>query len=333
VRSSCEIVALLVLEPPLARDVAERVDDAVGDPDGDERQPEITPADLEREGDGPRRRALRGDGNPPGKRGPPGDDVRECATDDLLGVEPSGERRRAVPQTDEAVAVDEEGAVAECLEHMSRLLALGRDRAGGCLGRFEPAPFLLQPHVADGRSHLGDEAVEQLELLRRVLASVGHQLDDADDVPLVPDGRHHRRADPGRAGLGDLLDVPFGIDVVVLARALDALGDVVEQLGLAADDHAALHAAAFAVQRQRRQLRRIDDVAVAPRVLAADEVVALVVRRDDEPVVGDDVGEQLVEALVDAIGLVGLAEPAGCMEQELGQLGLSSQIAVDHGCT
>ena len=40
-------VVLLVFEPALARDVAERVDDAVGDLDGYERQPEVVPIELE----------------------------------------------------------------------------------------------------------------------------------------------------------------------------------------------------------------------------------------------------------------------------------------------
>ena len=107
---------------------------------------------------------------------------------------------------------------------------------------------------------------------------------------LVLDRNHHRRAAPGRPRLRQLPHLPLAVDVVVrAARLLHDLGDVVEEQRLAADDHAALHAAALAVQRHRWKDRRVETVAVRPRVVAADEAVALVVRRDEDAVVRDDV--------------------------------------------
>jgi hypothetical protein len=44
----------------------------------------------------------------------------------------------------------------------------------------------------------------------------------------------------------------------------------------------------------------------------------LVVGRDDDAVVRDDLLEQLVEAVVDALVVERVAERSGCVEQELG---------------
>ena len=110
----------------------------------------------------------------------------------------------------------------------------------------------------------------------------------------------------------------------------DALGDVVEEERLAADDHAALHAAALAVQGNRRQSRGIEDLALGPDVFGADEVVSLVVGRDDQAVVLDDVGEELVEALVDALRLEALAELPRRVEEELRELGFLLEFPIVH---
>ena len=95
----------------------------------------------------------------------------------------------------------------------------------------------------------------------------------------------------------------------------DAFGDVVEEQRFAADYDAALHAAALAIQRQRGELRDVQDRPVGPGVLGSDQVFPFLVGGDDEPVVRDDVGEQLVESFVHPFGLEALAELARCVEQ------------------
>ena len=160
---------------------------------------------------------------------------------------------------------------------------------------------------------------------------IAHQLDDADDVALVLDGHHHRRVRPCRAGLGKLLDRSLPVDVVVDAVGFgDALRDVVEEERFAADDHAALHAAALAVQWNRGQSRGIEDLALGPDVFGADEVVSLVVGRDDQAVVLDDVGEELVEALVDTLRLQALAELPRRVEEKLRELGFLLEFPIVH---
>ena len=137
--------------------------------------------------------------------------------------------------------------------------------------------------------------------------------------------RHHHRG--GRccwARLGDLPHIPLAVDVVVgPLTLLDPLGDVVCQERLSGHDHAALHAAAVAVQRQRWQALRIDAVAFDPRVLAADQLVFPVVRRDHDAVVGDDIRKQLAEAVVHALRLERLTKLPRDVEQEPRDLSLA----------
>ena len=152
----------------------------------------------------------------------------------------------------------------------------------------------------------------------RELGSGGHHLDDADDLPLVLDRHHHRRLRRRRPFHGQLPERPLAVDVVERpAGLLDHFGDVVEDERLAAHDHAALHAAALAVQRERRERRDVEAVPVRPAVLGADQPVALVVRRHDDAVVRHDIGEQLVEAVVDPLLVERLSERARSIEQEL----------------
>ena len=139
---------------------------------------------------------------------------------------------------------------------------------------------------------------------------------------------------PAGPGFGDPLDRPFAVDVVELpAHLLRALDDVVEEQRRAAHDHAALHAPSRPVQRERRQAGRVDHVALDPRVLAADEIVALVVARDDEPVVLNDLLQELVKALVDAFRLERLAQLPSRIQQELRDLGLAREPSPVHDRT
>jgi hypothetical protein len=150
----------------------------------------------------------------------------------------------------------------------------------------------------------------------------------------VLDGNHHRRAASGRPRLGQLPDLALAIDVVeCAARTLNDLGDVVEEERLAAHDHAALHAAAVAVQRQGWKDGRVEAVAVRPGVVAAHETVAFVVRRDEDAVVRDDVGEQIAEAVVDAIRLERFAQRPRRVQQELRDPGFPLEPPLVHALT
>ena len=146
-----------------------------------------------------------------------------------------------------------------------------------------------------------------------------HELHDPDDLPLVLDRKHHRRLHARRALVRELPQVALAVDVVVDAgRILHLLGHVVDEERLAADDHAALHAAALAVQRQRREDRRVELLAVDPGVVAADELRLGIERGDDHAAVRHGVGQQLAEAVVNAVELERLVQVARGREQQLG---------------
>ena len=148
-----------------------------------------------------------------------------------------------------------------------------------------------------------------------------HQLHDPDDLALVLDGKHHRRLHPRRALVRELLHPPLAVDVVVdTGRVLHLLGNVVDEEGLSADDHAALHAAAGAVERQLGEDRGVELLAVDPGVFAADQLGLRIEGRDDHATVRDGVAEQLAEAVVDALRLQRLVQVARGSKQQFGLL-------------
>ena len=330
VRDRRDEVGLLLLQPALARHVAERVHHTRDSAHRDERQPEIVAADLDRQRHRARAAVRLGDRDRRCQRRPAGQVVCERPAADVAGGQPGHRLGGAIPEPDDSVAVEQEDAVADGIEHLRGLLPLGCGSPRRSLRSLEAAPVFLEPRVANGRGHLGDQALDELELLLRVAAAVRHHLHDTHHPALVLHRQHHCGARAGRTRVGDLLDRPLPVDVVELAVLLDPLDDVVEEEGLAADDDPALHAAAGPVQRQRRQSRRVDDVALDPGVVAVDQVVALVVARDDEPVVLDHLAEQLVEALVDPLRLERLAELPGGVEEQLCDLGLARERALVH---
>ena len=124
-------------------------------------------------------------------------------------------QRRTTPSP-----VEEEDPVADGVEHAGGLLALRGHCAGRRLGCLQAPALLLKTRVSNGRRHLRDQPLEDLELLARVRAAVAHQLDDADHAAFVLDRHHHRRVRPCRAGLGKLLDRSLPVDVVVDAVRL-----------------------------------------------------------------------------------------------------------------
>ena len=241
--------------------------------------------------------------------------------EDTVAVAAGDQLRRAVPEADEALVVEQEDPVADSLEHARGVLALGGGRLGAGAGCRLALRALVQQRVAHGGGHQADQALGELEVLRPVLEALVHQLHDADDLALVLDRQHHRRLDAGRPLLGHLAHLAFLVDVVVDAgRLLDLLRDVVDHERLAADDHAALHPAAFAVEVERRQERRVELLAVDERVVAVDPACGRVEGGDDHAAVRDGVGEQLVEAVVDALELESLVQVARGGEQQLGLL-------------
>ena len=114
------------------------------------------------------------------ERFPVGERVGHRAIGDAL-CRPAGDQGRGVvPEPNHALLVDEEDALADCVEDVRGLLALGRDGARRRLGGFEPEPLGVQARVPLGRAHQGDEPLDDLELLGRELGLGGHHLDDAD---------------------------------------------------------------------------------------------------------------------------------------------------------
>src|SRR5205085_12649627 len=121
---------------------------------------------------------------------------------------------------------------------LSGLLTLGCDGTRRGLCDLESSSFPLQSRVAYGCRHLRDEPLEQLDVLVPVIAAVGHQLHDTDDLTLVLDRHHHGRARGGFAGVRNPPDSAFAIDVGVRAFVLSyLLRDVAEEVRVAADDH------------------------------------------------------------------------------------------------
>ena len=196
VRDRRDEVALLLVEPPLARQVAERVDDAV------RRRAR-------------RRTTARGRAR---RRATGSVTVRAAAPCSTTGIRATSAGHSGktsvsgrVPQASSALRPVTSAAARfqrrtmpasstrkipspTSVEHVRRLLALGGDRPRRRLGGLEPPLLLLQARVADGGRHLLHEPVDELELLLRVRAAVRHHLDDADDAPLVLDRNHHRGA-------------------------------------------------------------------------------------------------------------------------------------------
>src|SRR3954452_1767844 len=70
-------------------------------------------------------------------------------------------------------------------------------------------------------------------------------------------------------------------------------------------------------------------MALNPGVLTANQALALVERRDDDPVVLNRVREQLVKPVVHALDLERLPEVASRVEKELSGLGLAPEIVLD----
>ena len=110
---------------------------------------------------------------------PPGKDVRDRRAEDALAVEAGDALRGTVPEPDEARVVEQEDAVADRLEHLRRVLALGRDRTRSRLGLGELLALhlganacrglrlrrLVQPRVPHRRAELADQPFDEVQVL------------------------------------------------------------------------------------------------------------------------------------------------------------------------
>jgi len=152
VGDGCYEVGFQLLEPVRLRQVAERVDRPVDEIDAFDREPELTPVDVDRYRG--RIRARRGriarDGDRSGERGP----SRNCLFDSLPdhGVtrQTRDRLRRRIPEPDDPGIVDEEDSVGDRPDHARSLAAL--------LGfAVQAVEFLRQAEalerVADAPSH------------------------------------------------------------------------------------------------------------------------------------------------------------------------------------
>ncbi len=345
VRDGRDELALALVDAVLEREVAERVHDPFRAEYRDDRQPELPPVDVDRDGDRTRARAFDRDGDLRGYERPAGKDVRDRRAEHALAVETGYPLRGAVPETDDAAVVEQEDAVADRLEHLRCVLALGRDRTRSSLRFGELLAFHLganacrglglgrfvQPRVSHRGAELADQPFDEMQVLLAVGLALAHHLHDADDPTLVLDRDHHRRLRRGRAGVGQLPDVPRAVDVVVRpGRVGNPLAHVVLEQRLSRPDHLRLHPAAVRPVRQRRQRCRIDVTPVHERVVATDHSLARVERRDDDAVAVDCLPEDLAKALVHALGVQRLAEIARCIQQQPRRLGIADELPPKH---
>ena len=205
VRDRRDEVAPDLLEGALLGQVAEGVDGALGQADAGDREPELAPADLDRE----RLRAPRGrgrlgsDGDPRGQLPPARDDPVGIAAEHAARGKAGDRLGGRIPEPDDPVAVDHEDAVADVGENERRPRALLRlavqsrvvDREprapGDLLGERQVGigvpPSGLRPGERDRSDDVASRDHRQRH--RRARPELLHQL----VVPLVASGRLQRR--------------------------------------------------------------------------------------------------------------------------------------------
>ena len=144
VRDGRDEVALQLLDRPLVGEVAERVDGAVRELGGGEREPELAARAVDRE----RLRPVAGLAERPAAPAP----ASAGAPTISASREARDALRRRVPEPDDAVAVDEEDAVADELERLRRLRAAAAARRRGAHCRARRRRGRRAPERARGRS-------------------------------------------------------------------------------------------------------------------------------------------------------------------------------------
>ena len=138
-----------MLERALARQVAERVDGPVLEPDAGEREPQLAAVHLDRDRVDARRPPRLGrDGNERRVLGEAGQRLGCRTTDDIRGGKARDCLGGLVPEPDDAVGVDEHHAVADRRKHARSLRALLRlaEQARVVDRRRRPARDLLGEH-------------------------------------------------------------------------------------------------------------------------------------------------------------------------------------------
>ncbi len=300
-------------------EIAEGIDHSIEATNGNEREPELAALHVQRHSHRPGRRGAFRDRDLGGDRIPAIEDLGGRPAERLLAAASADQLCSLVPETDNPALVDEEDTVPDCGQDPRCVFALGGGRLGSRPRRGFFLRALVQPSVAPRGCHQADQSFRELELLLVVLVALVHELHDPDDLTLVLDRQHHCRLHPRRPLVRKLAQVALAVDVVVDARRiLHLLGDVVDEERLPADDHAALHASALPVQRQRREDRGIEPLAVDPGVFTADQLRLSVERGDDHAAVRHGFGQQLSKAVVDPLELEGLVQVTCGREQQLG---------------
>jgi hypothetical protein len=156
VRERGDEVALRRLEPAVAGQVAKRVDDAVRAADGHEREPELAAVHLDRQRHRARQLGLVGDRDLGGDLLPVREHLARLPADHIVAGAPGDELRRAVPEAQRAVRVDQDHAISDRLEHARRLLAGSGHRLGARPGRGLRLRLFVQARVAHRRRHQAD---------------------------------------------------------------------------------------------------------------------------------------------------------------------------------
>ena len=173
-------LALALVHAVLEGEVAERIDDPLRAEHGHDRQPELVAVDVDGHGDRPRACSFDRDCDLRGDRGPPGEDFGDRRAENALAVEARNPLRGTVPEPDDAGVVEQEDPVADRLEHLRRVLALGCDGARGGLGfrkllalhlranarRGFRLRRLVQPRVPHRGAELADEPLDEVRSSR-----------------------------------------------------------------------------------------------------------------------------------------------------------------------
>jgi hypothetical protein len=162
-------ICLELLQPPLLRPIAKRVDGPVGEGHSGDREPEVPFSDLDmkrcRGNRGRSRRARNGDDL--GERIPAGKRVLYWTAQHCLGRETRNRLSGRVPELNRPVRVDEKDAVGDVAEHQS-----------------SPPPFL---GFASRRMLAGKEGIALLpeaNAFQRMADAFHHRLEQGD-FPLV----------------------------------------------------------------------------------------------------------------------------------------------------
>ena len=218
---------------------------------------------------------------------------------------------------DDALVVDQEDPVADRIEHAAppARARRRRARAAGLRGLERARRSLVQPRVPHRRAPSARPALRPARAAPRVYGGArSSPARRRRPAPSCLTGTIIAALRRGRPESGIFRTFPRRVDVVVRAAgSLTLLADVVVEQAARRSRSPALHPAALAVERHRRERRRVEPIAVHQRVLAADQPSPSSYDETTTPSCGTTLREELVEALVDALGSSVSPEVAGCV--------------------